>query len=80
MPTDEWTTEETQVLLRVWEMQISRASLMVLLETGTYVKKLKELGYDRTWMQCWNNMDVDRDESSIYSSGITRYWKDRPGP
>ena len=32
---------------------------MVLLETGTYAKKLKELGYDRTWMQCWNNMDVD---------------------
>ena len=60
MPTDEWTTEETRVLLRVWgDADIQSKFDGVIRNRHIYeviAKKLKELGYDRTWMQCKNKI------------------------
>ena len=57
MPTDEWTTEETRVLLRDADIQSKFDG--VIRNRHIYediAKKLKELGYDRTWMQCKNKI------------------------
>ena len=60
MAAIEWTTEETRVLLRVWgDADIQSKFDGVVRNRHIYEKiaeRMKNLGYDRTWMQCKNKM------------------------